>query len=391
MTAPADDGFYIVQPGDTLSGIVRTVTVENIKAWNGLTSDVIQPGQRLRLTAPATAEPPPPPPPPDPAPKPTARFPGDPGKGKVLTGATVYTGTAGVADGRAWLDTATGVKHLLVRRYYRSSGVFWTHTQLSGDAAKGLIPFPSTKLPNFTPAQIAVGAADALVRAEAQWAKTQPYPIFTNYYHEPEDNFTSDAAAADYRKASRRIAQIFRDAGAANVVWVNAIYMAPWTFQSGSGRSWWKWHIDWKGTKSGAGGRPTSADFYTGAERLAGVEGFDQYSPHAGGGTSYVEFATDMNTTLGRMRADGWPEIPWVVPEFGTEADRPPGLPADGWAGYYQRAFRYMRDHDGVGFVTYNTDGNNFVNATGAASRLAGYKAALKSEAAYLVTTRPSS
>jgi hypothetical protein len=39
----------------------------------------------------------------------------------------------------------------------------------------------------------------------------------------------------------------------------------------------------------------------------------------------------------------------------------------------------------------FDTDGNNFVNATGAASRLAGYKAALKSEAAYLVTTRPSS
>jgi hypothetical protein len=66
VTAPADDGFYTVQPGDTLSGIVRTVTVENIKAWNGLTSDVIQPGQRLRLTAPATVEPPPPPPPPPP-------------------------------------------------------------------------------------------------------------------------------------------------------------------------------------------------------------------------------------------------------------------------------------------------------------------------------------
>lgn len=369
------------------------VTVEQIKLWNPTVDpNAMSLGTELWLIDPATVpdvgqEPAPPPDPePPPEPLPTGpRFPGDPGVGKVLTGGTVYSGTAGVPDGRAWLDTATGKKHLLVRRYYTNA--FWTRTNIAADGAAGLIPFPSEKTTS-TPAQIKAGAIDAAIRAEAQWAASQPFPIFTNYYHEPEDNFPSDAAAADYRAASRRIAQIFRSEGADNVCWVNAIYMAPWTFETASGRSWWKWHIDWRGTLSG-GTRPTAADFYTGAERLADVEGFDQYSPHAGGGTTYREFADDMDKTLGVMRAGGWQPIPWVIAEFGTEQTEPAPFPPDGWTGYYQRAFRYMRDHDGIGFVTYNVNANNLVNAPGATQRLAGYKAALSSEAAYLVTTRP--
>ena len=49
---PAGPGsYYEVQPGDTLSAISRKTgaSVANIKDWNGLDSDIIHPGQKLRI------------------------------------------------------------------------------------------------------------------------------------------------------------------------------------------------------------------------------------------------------------------------------------------------------------------------------------------------------
>ena len=48
----SDDGHrvtYVVQRGDTLSGIARTlrVSVANLRSWNDLNGSVIKPGQRL--------------------------------------------------------------------------------------------------------------------------------------------------------------------------------------------------------------------------------------------------------------------------------------------------------------------------------------------------------
>lgn len=43
--------YYKVKPGDTLSGIAKKfrVTVKQLKAWNGLKSDMIREGQKLRI------------------------------------------------------------------------------------------------------------------------------------------------------------------------------------------------------------------------------------------------------------------------------------------------------------------------------------------------------
>lgn len=57
--APAPAEFHTVASGNTLSGIARQygVTVDQVKSWNGLTSDTIQPGQRLRVRAAAAPAP----------------------------------------------------------------------------------------------------------------------------------------------------------------------------------------------------------------------------------------------------------------------------------------------------------------------------------------------
>jgi LysM repeat protein len=81
---PEPDGFYTVQPGDTLSAIAaRTgVTVDELAGWNDIGDpNQISVGQVLRLTAPdpdPAPEPDPAPPAPEPDPAP------DPAPGKML-------------------------------------------------------------------------------------------------------------------------------------------------------------------------------------------------------------------------------------------------------------------------------------------------------------------
>jgi hypothetical protein len=233
-----------------------------------------------------------------------ARFAGDPGPGKVLTGSTIFTGTANISDGRVWLNDNTGVNHVLSRHYFTNA--VWTRTTLSNAAAAGAFPWPSTKS-NITAAQIKAGQLDASLDSEGAWAATQAYPILMSYYHEPPDNFPSDANASDFRAAFRRMVQRFRAAGATNVSW-GPVLSAPWDFQTSGGEAsrgpWYKWDPDWIGTKSGSGGRPNSSDFYSGTDAVCNVFHFDQYSPIIGG-TTYKEFSEHMDTSLNRMDADG--------------------------------------------------------------------------------------
>lgn len=314
-----------------------------------------------------------------------ARFKGDPGPGKVLTGGTVYTGSMGVADGNAWLDDETGVNHLFKRIYYTN---LWSRTTIQNYRNAGKMPSIAWKANADASniAAIAGGSIDAAITAEAVWAASVGYPIYTAFFHEPEDNFTTSAQAANYRAAYRRIVNIFKTNGATNVVWIGVAYMTPWTFE-GSGRTWWWWDPDWKGTLSGAGGAiPNASDWYTGDQAVCQIMSFDTYTPEIGS-SSYHEFFDSMDPALDDMTAAGRPIIPWIVPEMGTKVATP--MPGDGWTGFFQRAFRYMRDNNGVGFVYYNTDDNNFLNGSDAVARFAGYQAALASEASYLVSTRP--
>lgn len=55
--SPSGGGYHLVRPGDTLGAIARYygTTIAAIKAANGLTSNTIYVGQRLRIPAPVSA------------------------------------------------------------------------------------------------------------------------------------------------------------------------------------------------------------------------------------------------------------------------------------------------------------------------------------------------
>lgn len=192
MTAPADDGWYVVKAGDTLTGIVRTVTVENIMAWNGLTSDVIQPGQRLRLTAPAT----PPPPPPPPAPK-------------------VVLGHYAGHGGGSWRQRVDAIERKFGKfaghqRYYMGAG---SSGVLTAELRAWLDADPRNRLfLNWKPGSSHAGAlrmSTGLVTAAKSWA---PYvakgQLKVTLWHEPEND--SGLNPATYVAMWRYVAPILK-------------------------------------------------------------------------------------------------------------------------------------------------------------------------------------
>lgn len=304
-----------------------------------------------------------------------ALFPGDPGPGAVLSGGTVWSGSAGVPSGIDWLDDHTGKPHVLARTY-SSIADSWHWSAIDAAIAVGRIPFTTTKFTAYTTAQIASGAADSALATQASRAIARaPAPIWLGYFHEPEDNFPSDAEAAGFRAACRYIVSYLRGAGVTNVAWVFPVWMARWSFDGGVGvrGNAWKWDPDWKGTLSGPGGIPTAADWYTGAESVVDVIGMDQYTPTIGGST-YHTFAWDVGFSLDKLTSWGRPRKPVAIGELGTKDI----IPAPDWTAHFAQMLQTCVDYDVRGLVYYNTDGHNFVNEDPTGRRFAGYHAMIQ-------------
>lgn len=300
-------------------------------------------------------------------------FPGDPGPGVVLSGCTVWSGSAGVASGIDWMDTATGVPHVLSRTY-STNGNGWNWSQVDADIAAQRIPFHTSKFTNFTNAQIVAGSADAALATQASNAISRaPYPLWLGFYHEPEDNFESDSSAAGFRAAARYIVQYMRNAGVTNVAWVFPVWMASWSFRGGEASRGpaYKWDIDWKGTLSGAG-KPNASDWYTGSQSMTDLLGFDQYTPWIGG-SGYHTFDYDIGYSLDRLYSEwGRPVKPCAIGECGT---KDAASPTPNWTTHFSEMLDSCVELDVRGLVYYNTDLNNFVNADPTGERFAGYNA----------------
>ncbi|WP_437874415.1 glycoside hydrolase family 26 protein [Sorangium sp. So ce513] len=75
---------------------------------------------------------------------------------------------------------------------------------------------------NVTWTEIANGAQDAVIRAAAERARNAPGKFMIAFDHEMDnvDVHAADGPDADYVRAYRRIVDMFREAGATNVVWV---------------------------------------------------------------------------------------------------------------------------------------------------------------------------
>lgn len=138
--------------------------------------------------------------PPPPPPSTAARFPGDPGPGRILLGVATAGGNLPRVD-----EHEKAVGRRLVRRRYLNNGM----TDLAAPIRKwitedhkaGRIPAPSIKPGPF--GTIASGKWDTQIRDYVGWAEQQPLPIFQIIDHEPENNLKGQPAQAQHDGAAK--------------------------------------------------------------------------------------------------------------------------------------------------------------------------------------------
>lgn len=304
-----------------------------------------------------------------------SRFPGDPGPGKVYSGCSVWPGTVTNpppgGDAHLWLSNATGKVHAL-RREYSDIGNSFNWSQIDSALNKGQLPLHTCKFNSYSPAQIVAGAMDAQLLIQVNNAKAAQRAgkaIWLGYYHEPEDNFTTAASAAEFRAAFRYIVMYFRSHGVTNVAWNAPMWMTDWTFGASGRKAWW-WDPDWKGTLSGGGGtRPSAADWYTGSQAVIDILSFDQYSPTIGA-TTYRTFTSNFDTMHNALLLWERPMKPYVIGEIGTKSY---SIPGSTWATHWQGVMNYCMQYDIIGVAYYNTHLNNFMDEPNGA-RFNAYK-----------------
>lgn len=277
------------------------------------------------------------------------RFPGDPGAGNFYSGWDGGPQTFGaLSNGMTLSPAPLSVYH----DYSTATNAKVQASKLDIGINNNMIPSQSFKLGTYTTAQITSGAADADIADSIATVKARaPWPIWLCYYHEPEDNFSTESDAAGYRAAYRYIVQAFRNANVTNVAW-QPIFMCPWTF-NGSGRDWRWWHADWNGGKTN-----TSADWYSGVNKMMDLMGLDVYNPMPGGTTSY-EFSTMVDTARSSFAATGFPGAPITIPEFGMNNK---ATPQPNWLTWCNSAIVYAKANDIVSIQYWNHNANSDYN-----------------------------
>jgi hypothetical protein len=243
----------------------------------------------------------------------TARFPGDPGPGKVWFGLNNATGYHTV---EAQLPHPLG----LLRIY---NGLNWgvPMTGVAGAIAEHKIPYISWKVAPYSVSTVPQSAINTLCANLKSFA---PNPIWATVFHEPENDFTTAAQAAAYRSLFRGTVHTCDAMGVTNVAWTEPTLMAPFSFGTASGRNPAWWEPDWKGTSTG-----TAADWFTGADRVVDILSIDIYVPLLNS-DDWQLMSTTLATVKQRWTALGMPLAgrPWAVAEQGVKSD--PAQPARG-------------------------------------------------------------
>lgn len=283
----------------------------------------------------------------------TPRFPGDPGAGRYYIGwDQPNPGGVDIAQGKVYEQNQTAIYHT----YSAITNRRVDGAKLDIGIANDCVPSQSFKLgatsssETASAARILTGAHDADIAASIATVQARaPHPIWLCYWHEPEDFVTTLALGQSYRDAFRYIVQKFRDAGVTNVMW-STILQSPYDFWApGAGRSdypaggdWRMFHPDWKGTNTN-----TSADWYTGSQKMIDVMGLNVYDPlvsHAA--ATNREFNVLVGDAITKMLSQGWPRTPIWISEFGVSNI---ATPTPNWSTWFTSAKSYVLANDIVG------------------------------------------
>jgi hypothetical protein len=279
-----------------------------------------------------------------------ARFPGDPGAGKLWFGLNDVTGYQTV---QAQLPHPLGL-----HRVYNGNNWGVPVADVSRAIADQQIPWVSWKVAPYTVSTVPQSAIDTVCADLKSFA---PHPIWGTIFHEPEDDLTTAAQAAAYRSLFRSVVRTCDTLGVTNVAWTEPTFQAPFTFGTGSGRNPAWWEPDWKGTSAG-----TSADWYTGADRVIDVLAVDSYIPLFSS-DNWQLLSTTFALVKQRWVGLGMPLAgrPWAIGEQGVKSD--PAQPTRG-PNAMQDVYDTALANGFVGISWWTTGGDSFCHGPTPAS-----------------------
>jgi hypothetical protein len=330
----------------------------------------------------------------------SARFPGDPGSGVIMSGSTMLTDSGSIPDGSLWLDDhTTGTKkHKLIRLYgypgsNPGSNQMLNRAKMADVVTRGGIPVMSTKYLNRIVSgnvvavsldDILNGVIDAVIDADADACKAlAPAPIYNSFGHEMFDDYNTIAGIAKVRQVYRYIRNRYWLKGVTNVAWYGPTGMCDWEYRAANGgRVGPSFHQDpdWKGTFSGPGGTVVAADWYTGP--FTGLTGgscldmfsFDQYSPLPPGPGPYKSFGAQLDVMNGRLVEWQRPKLPWLIPEIGCPDSTTTVNWVTHWEGNADSVLERCIAHDIIGYCYFNYGPNSSLYSSDQDGlKLAGY------------------
>ncbi len=246
-----------------------------------------------------------------------ARFPGDPGPGRLYFGASLA-----IDEPAASRTDLGGTAMSMVRRFYRPHQTELMLALTRTDVASGIVPFVSFKVPG-TWAEAAAGHSDAWLDTVIEAVDSLGAPVFLALHHEPENDVTAnDFARDDWLRMQQRA--LARSQEVARVTLVPVLM--SWSFQHRSRRKPQEWIV------------PDAP--------LIGVDVYNPWRPD--GPEQWVEFA-DLIGAIRRVV----PDRPLIVPETAATADPFDPLRAALWLrGAFDTAVR----EDVVGLAWFDAE-----------------------------------